>query len=198
MDLETREYLDRMFGVVGKRFDRLDNRFDSLEDRFDRLEAEVRDLSGRVTKIEARLESLEARLANLESRFDNLESRFDWLYNAVGVQFETFVMVLTDRMDCLEERIERMDVRFTDDFIVVGQRLTSIDRRIESIGDSFTDLRTHFHILAGRIEGSDQRTDLLVNRVERCEEGINTMGDRVDSLTQEIRQRFRYVNAHPA
>jgi len=69
-------YMDKEFGQVNGRLDKVENRLDKVENRLENVE-------NRLDKVENRLENVENRLENVENRLENVENEVMYVKNDV-------------------------------------------------------------------------------------------------------------------
>jgi hypothetical protein len=141
---------------LSTRFDGLENRFDGLEVRFERLE-------GRFDGLENRFDGLETRFGRLETRFTEHDARNEVEFVGLRKTLDNYVMQpqFATAMRLSEERFERMHAQMADSNARVFASLQELQDTVHLIMQS---LGQH---------GS------LAARVERCEQDIIDLKDRV-------------------
>lgn len=173
MDTETAARFDALEERLEARIERLAElvakSFAAQNERLDRIEA-------RLDRIEARLDGVEARLDGVETRLDGVETRLD------GVE---------GRLERLEDRVAAMDLKFSERLITVDDRFRTLGLAIELFEGRIT----------GKVDGALEQLDHLDGRVGRLEirfEGVESelvnVNGRLDTLGDDVRQRFRVVH----
>ena len=101
------------------------------------------------------------------------EDRDQRLIAMIAGQFEAMQAYMDRRFDGLERRVESMHVEFTENFTSVDERFRSVEKRLDLLTDKVTSV--------------DRRSTNM-------EEEMVALNGRFDSLSDEMRQRFRVVN----
>lgn len=141
---------------VSARFDGLENRSDGLEGRFDRLEA-------RFDGLETRFDGLETRFNRLETRFNEHDARNEAQFAALRKTLDNHVTQpqFATAMRLSEERFERMYAQMAES-----------NARVQA---SQQELQDTVHLI---LQSLGQHGSLAA-RVERCEQDIVDLKDRV-------------------
>jgi chromosome segregation ATPase len=140
------------------------------------LKAGIERLDRRFDKLIAFLEGMELR--NLQ-RFERSEARMEQLENRISEQ----ITGVNERLSSMALRIEQFEGR------VVG-KLAGLDEvRQEIIGVRQEIAGVRQEVLQVR-----NRLDHLSERVDHLEDALLKLGVRLDSLSDDMRQRFRVVN----
>ncbi|MEX0892315.1 MAG: hypothetical protein WEB88_09100, partial [Gemmatimonadota bacterium] len=112
------------------------------------------------------------------------------------------------RFQAVDERFDAIDARFQ----AVDERFDAIDTRLLSIEERFIGVDDQFRTLTIRMEFFEQRVDHRLHRLTNemtllrelteqidtrtrgTEIGVGDLNARVDTLAEDMRQRFRVVN----
>lgn len=162
---------------------------------------------------------LQAHFAAIDERFDRLTAMMASQFEAMQAHFDRRMDALERRVDALERRIESlerrvdaMDLKFEEKFIGVYERLASarlaqeqFERRVLDRLDTMAqEIAANREAINGlREDDARLREDLAALRdgVARLDERVSVvevsllgLNDRLDGLSEDMRQRFRTVN----
>lgn len=144
-------------------------------------------------------------MAAAAREFMTLRNRLDRLEARVG----TIEVTFAERFDALHaefaEKLASMELAFTERFISVDERFSTLHLRIEQFEGRVTGalegMRNDIALLSTRVSGLDERVDGLATqlsgltaRAGRFEDGLLAVSVRLDTLADDMRQRFRQVN----
>jgi archaellum component FlaC len=146
------------------------------------------------------------------SAFDRLDRYFGLIQqelersNARAQAFETLV---DERFNAVDERFNVVDERFNavdQRFNAVDEGFSAANERFISIDEQLRTLTFRIQLFEVRVEDSlgvvardvtalREQTGQLTNRMKNVEVGIGDLNARVDTLAEEVRQRFRFRGA---
>ncbi|MGN0389048.1 MAG: hypothetical protein ACI4ER_09525 [Suilimivivens sp.] len=93
----TKEDLNAIENIVGRRFDQVDTRLDRMDERFER--------------IDERLEQMDGRLDQMDKRFDSVEQKVESLDRKIDREIRESEQRMSEVIDRRVERLER-DLHF--------------------------------------------------------------------------------------
>jgi chromosome segregation ATPase len=151
-------------------FDRMDKYFGLIQQELERSNAGVLALDTRQESFEKALASLTVemreRFNSVDERFNSVDERFNSVDRSFNSVDERFISA-DEQSRTLTLRIQHFEVRVEDALGVVARDVTSLK----------------------------EQTAQLTNRMKNVEVGIGDLNSRVDTLADEIRQRFRFRGA---
>jgi len=169
-------YIGGMDDETRAAFARIDRWFELSQEQFISFRDEVRgglgELRGEVGELRGAVDALGSRMDRLEQRVDALGSRMDRL--------EQRVDALSGTVDALGGRMDRLELEMRERFI--------------SVDDQLRAARASDALLLERLAEVRDQSARQGERLDRVETGIADMNMRVDSLADDMRQRFRLVN----
>jgi chromosome segregation ATPase len=171
---------------------------DEMRTAFDRMDRYFGLIQQELERSNARAQAFEMRQ---EERFNAVHERF----NAVDERFNA----VDERFNAVDERFNAVDERFN----AVDERFNAVDQGFNAANERFISTDEHLRTLTLRIQHFEVRvedslgvvardvtalreqTGQLTNRMKNVEVGIGDLNARVDTLAQEVRQRFRFRGA---
>ena len=128
--------------------------------------------------LEVRFDGIDQRFDRLEARMDRLETRMDALEARMGG--------LEGRMGGLEGRMGSMHVEMLERFQSVNDRLDAMEHRVQTMSVGFDDVR-------GQLAATRADVEKIVHRLDRMDTTIYEQTMKLNSVPDEMRQRFRGV-----
>jgi archaellum component FlaC len=157
---------------------------DETRSAFDRMDRYFGLIQQELERSNARAQAFETRV---EERFDTVDERFnamDERFNAVDERFNT----VDERFNAVDERFNAVDERF----ISTDEQLRTLTLRIQHFEVRVED---SLGVVARDVTALREQTGQLTNRMKNVEVGIGDLNARVDTLAEEVRQRFRFHGA---
>jgi chromosome segregation ATPase len=151
--------------------------FDRMDKYFGLIQQELERYNARVLALDTRQESFEKALASLQVE---MRERF----NAVDERFNS----VDERFNSVDERFNSVDERF----ISADEQSRTLTLRIQHFEVRVEDA---LGVVARDVTSLKEQTAQLTNRMKNVEVGIGDLNARVDTLAEEVRQRFRFRGA---
>ena len=146
-----------------------------FEKYFGLIQQELERTNVRLTAIEDRLTAVEDRLTAVEDRLTRLESR---------------VGVLDDRADSHEQAIASLRLEMRERFISTDEQLRTMTIRMQHFEARVED---SLATISRDVAAVREDVSHLTVRMKNVEIGIGDLNSRVDTLADDMRQRFRIV-----
>ncbi|HUF50906.1 MAG TPA: hypothetical protein VMN60_08745 [Longimicrobiales bacterium] len=146
-------------------------------------------------------ERLERHFARIDARFAAHEERADRLERVI----QASRLEMRERFAAHEERADRLERDIEASRLEIRERLQSVDEQFRTLNartDRFeTRVEAALHIMTAELEGVKQHAQSiaagigdLTNRMKGVELGLDHLNGRVDTLADDMRQRFRLVH----
>lgn len=151
-------------------FDRMDRYFGLIQQELERSNGRAQAFE---TRVEERFNAVDERFNAVDERFDAVDERFD---------------VVNKRFNAVDERFSAADERY----ISIDEHLRTLTLRIQLFEVRVED---SLGVVARDVTALREQTGQLTNRMKNVEVGIGDLNARVDTLAEEVRQRFRFRGA---
>ncbi|MGQ0560304.1 MAG: hypothetical protein ACT443_00355 [Gemmatimonadota bacterium] len=154
------------------------------------------------TELREFLQQMEQRLeARLEAQASQVERAVNFLLEEVQnlrVAFEARMDALESRMDKLESQLSALRIEVTEKLMGIGERFRSFGLQFGAlearVAQELTENRHKVELLMKSVEQLQDRQSDTGKRLNEFSIVVGTMTERIDTLADDMRQRFRLVN----
>ena len=190
MDPELRETLGRYFELIQLEFDRGHGQLNSVHDQ---LQAQITSLQTQVTSLQTQVTSLQTQVTSLQTQVTTLQSQVAVVQDdqvSIRAELNSLRLEMTERFISSDEQIRTLTLR-------MEQFEANTRRDLVSLKDGTSRLDQRIFHLDERIFQLDERMKAGFSqqdeRMKSVETGIVGVHARIDSLGDDMRQRFRGV-----
>jgi len=154
-----------------------------LRDTFARFERYFELIQTRFDGVDGRFDAIEARFDTLESKVDAQQLQIATLENAVA-RLEYAVSAQQDDNVSIRAELKSLRIEMQERFISIDEQLRTLTLRVQQF-EANTDRN---------LAAVNDHVTHLGERMKSVETGVVGVHGRMDTLGDDMRQRFREVN----
>ncbi len=96
----TKEDLNAIENIVGRRFDKVDERFDRMDEKFEQID-------GRLERMDEKFEQIDGRFEQMDERFDTVDRNTDLLNRKIDREIRESELRMSEMMDRKLEPLQK-------------------------------------------------------------------------------------------
>ena len=134
------------------------------------IEATLIDIGGKMDALTLRVEVLEAKVDKLTDRVIALETKVDKLTERVDAletrmtSVETKVDILTEGVDALETNLNNFRNEVREEFKVMGERVTVVEKNVAMIESRQIDIEQRFTAMESQMDSRFYALESLIDK----------------------------------
>ena len=103
----TKEDLNAIENIVGRRFDKVDERFDRMDEKFEQIDGRLERMDEKFDRMDEKFEQIDGRFEQMDERFDTVDRNTDLLNWKIDREIRESELRMSEMMDRKLEPLQK-------------------------------------------------------------------------------------------